>query len=455
MKKETNEFCTRIKRKLGKMAYFSIFSIPMLLLRIRQQISYEESTTIAKFFVSAARYQKQYLQALKVFFLLFFKVSWRDFSPDYSLFSKRQYKAENNAWSIGRWYSIKPEETKKLGMRLDSQNMKYFSIGREAIVHILRCNEFAKKIVLLPNFTCFTVLDPFIQEGWKICFYRYNKDLSIDSDYFLEVFNKEKPSICVFQPLSGMGFLEAEKNLIEFAHKKECMTIVDQTQDIYNHRNDPFVDYYCASLRKWYPFPDGAFLYSEKRRIEQFEEHKKNNIYQTSMGLCMFAAHLRSIYDDLYFDYLHNFMWTFSVSYIGNTNIVPHTMSDYSRQVLLGQNEEDNTKRRVDNFNYIYRGIEHLEKVKPAFATIERLTCVPLSFPVYVDNRQKFSTFLAQNGIVTQLLWGKPPYIKKYVDLDETTEYIYSHIISLPCDQRYDLEDMKRMVNVICAYEQC
>ena len=147
-------------------------------------------------------------------------------------------------------------------------------------------------------------------------------------------------------------------------------------------------------------------------------------------------------------------MWTFSVSYIGNTNIVTHTMSDYSRKILAQQDEESNTKRRKENFLYIYEGIQNLKTVRPAFVSIDRLSGVPLSVPVYVEDRRSFNKFLASRGIYTQLLWSKPPYIKKHITADEVTEYIYGHILSLPCDQRYDIEDMKQMVDAICTYEQ-
>ena len=454
MGKAIKSVCKSPKRAIKKFIFSLVFIIPILILKIRAGITYEKSNTIARFYLFAALYRKQYLKAIKVFFLLFFKISWKEFSPDHSLFNKKQYRIKDNTWEIGRWYSINLETLKGTMATLDTPNMRFFSIGREAIAHILKCNKFNKKVAILPNFTCFTVLDPFLQDGWKIYFYRYNEDLTIDAEYFFDVFQKEEPSICIFQPLSGMGFLDIENRLIEHAHKNGCMTVVDQTQDIYNKRNNPSVDYYCASMRKWYPFPDGAFLYSEKYIIDGCEDLEENDIYRTSMGLCMFGRYLSSVYDDPFFAYLYNFMWTFSVSYIGNTTIMTHTMSDYSRKVYSQQDEEQNSERRINNFNYIYEGIKGLKNVKPAFGNIERLNSVPLSFPVYVENRRKFNRFLLSNGITTQLLWSKPPYIKKYTELDETTEYIYRHILSLPCDQRYNLDDMKRMVDIICDYDQ-
>lgn len=445
-------FLPKCKMVLLKAVFLLAFFAPILFLKIRAGISFKESIMITKMFVLAAIRQKKYLQAIKVFFLLFFKISWKEFEPDYELFPKREYTIPCDNSSIGRWYSVIPQEEKKTEEKPDLPNMKYFSIGREAINHILQINSFERKVALLPNFTCFTVLSPFLQGKWELCFYRYNKDMSVDTEYFYEVFQKEKPSLCIFQPLSGMGFLETEKELIAYARKNGCMTVVDQTQDTYNIRNDQNVDYYCGSLRKWYPFPDGSFLYSEKYEIDGCDALRENFIYRTAMGLCMFAAHLKAAYNNPYFKYLYKFMWIFSTTYISNAEITTHTMSSYSRKILAEQDEKYNAQRRIENFNYIYQGIAGLGKVKPVCSSIDRLTGVPLCFHVYADNRQRFSAYLSTKGIVTQLLWSKPPYISK-LTLDETSEYIYGHIVSLPCDQRFDVDDMKRMVDAIRAYD--
>lgn len=450
MKNKIKAFGNRLIKFIGR-----IFVVTVLCpaLKIRAGISFKESRTITRFYLISAFRLKRFSNALKVFNLLFFKVAWRDFFPDNSLF-KLKNLTPKNTWEIGKWYGINSEALQGTDAKNDTDNQKFFSIGREAISHILKTNRFSQKAALLPNFTCFTVLDPFEQDEWEMNFYRYNKDLTIDDEYFLKVFNKIKPSVCVFQALSGMGFTEKENRLIDYARQNGCLTVVDQTQDIYNNRNNPSVDYYCGSLRKWYPFPDGAFLYSEKFPIYGCDDLKENSIYRTSMGLCMFARYLDSVYDNPFFEYLFRFMWDFSVAYIGGTEIAAHTMSDYSRKVLMQQNETANFERRIKNFRYIYQGIKGLKTVKPAFDCIERLQSVPLSFPVYVKNRSSFSRFLKSKGITTQLLWSKPPYIKANTGTDETTEFIYNHILSLPCDQRYDLEDMKKMVSIICDYER-
>lgn len=422
-------------------------------LKFRTGITWKESRLIIKFYLISALRFKQFSKALRVFRLLIFKVAWRDFTPDLSLFDLT-HTPPKDKWEIGRWYALSPDTLTGTEIQQDTPDRKLFSIGREAIAHILQTNRFEKKTALLPVFTCFTVLDPFIQEGWELHFYSYHRDLTVDSDRFLEVYNQVRPSVCLFQALSGFGFTESEQQLIDHARQNGSMTIVDQTQDIYNSKNDPSVDYYCGSLRKWYPFPDGALLYSDKHTIDGCDALRENHIYRTAMGLCMFARHLDSVYSDPFFGYLFSFMWDFSVSYIAGVRITAHTMSDYSRKILQQQDEAFNTAKRIENFRYVYRALQGLSTVKPAFGDIARLQSVPLSFPVYAKNRRGFISFLNAKGIRTSILWGKPPYVKEHVQLDETTEYIYRHIVSLPCDQRYSTDDMKKLTEAVRAYDR-
>ena len=434
----------------GLLACAAAALLPVL--KIRTGIPFGDCRLIAKYFlVSASRFQ-QFSYARRVLHLLFVRAAWRNFTPDYSLF-RRDGKPEKKKWDIGRWYSIDPGTLQGTEARQDTPQLKLFSIGREAIAHILKTNRFEKKTALLPVFTCFTVLDPFLQDGWELHFYRYRRDLTVDDDSFLATWQKTKPSLCLFQPLSGMGFTQQEQRLIAYAHQNGSMTVVDQTQDIYNDRNHPQVDYYCGSLRKWYPFPDGGFLYSDKHPIVGCDGLQENHLYRTAMGVCMFARAFLPDDNDPFYDYLYRFMGEFSVSYIAGETIKTHTMSAYSRKILCQQDETANCEKRIRNFRIIYEGISHLTTVKPAFDTIGRLQAVPLSFPVYAKNRSRFIAYLRANGIRTQILWTKPPYIRRHVTADETTESVYRHILSLPCDQRYDENDMRKMVAVIQAYD--
>ena len=64
-------------------------------------------------------------------------------------------------------------------------------------------------------------------------------------------------------------------------------------------------------------------------------------------------------------------------------------------------------------------------------------------FRMYPNEYQKE---LINNKIYCPIIWPRSNYIDtKY----SNTEYIYEHILCIPCDQRYNIQDMKKIINCI------
>ena len=74
---------------------------------------------------------------------------------------------------------------------------------------------------------------------------------------------------------------------------------------------------------------------------------------------------------------------------------------------------------------------------------------IPLYYPVYIkdDKRKDFQNYLMSNDIYCPIHWPKSELVKNF------NCEIYDNILSLVCDQRYGLDDMKRMVDVINEYK--
>ncbi len=74
------------------------------------------------------------------------------------------------------------------------------------------------------------------------------------------------------------------------------------------------------------------------------------------------------------------------------------------------------------------------------------MTCAPLFFAVYVEERASFQKKLAQQEIFAPVLW---PVHTDSVLINDQIQKIYDNILMLPIDQRYGEKDMQRMVDVI------
>ena len=59
---------------------------------------------------------------------------------------------------------------------------------------------------------------------------------------------------------------------------------------------------------------------------------------------------------------------------------------------------------------------------------------------------------LIDNNIFAPILWPIPLEVEKNMDKD--VNFIFEHLLSIPCDQRYSMEDMERICRVIRKFER-
>ena len=102
-------------------------------------------------------------------------------------------------------------------------------------------------------------------------------------------------------------------------------------------------------------------------------------------------------------------------------------------------------KKRRDNYKVLLEGINNVAGIKVLFDSLPDKV-VPLYFPILVDNREQLQSILADNDIYTPVVW---PKADNCPSIGDHAELIYKKILCIPIDQRYDVEDMQRIVGVI------
>ena len=71
---------------------------------------------------------------------------------------------------------------------------------------------------------------------------------------------------------------------------------------------------------------------------------------------------------------------------------------------------------------------------------------VPLGFPVFLEHRDEVRNKLFAHDIYPPIRWAIDGVVPdEFIDSHELS----SQIMSLPCDGRYDVADMERMVAVL------
>lgn len=324
------------------------------------------------------------------------------------------------------------------------------SLCRESLFYVAQTIKAENKSVMIPAYTCKTVIDPFEQSDWICCYYGIKDDLRIDQDSFLEILNSRKPQMVVFHPYYGCDLNPEEKALLKKAKESGAIVVEDLTQSIYLNKDDPLVDYYVGSLRKWYPIPDGSFLYS--RRMDKNNDWKNLPEYEEFVEMQKDSMYLRGQYylsGDNETKQISIRMNKRAVRYISEMPISLHRMSEYGHEILLHQDELFNQRSRIENYHTLHELLCCNSSIRVVKPNVNEVVSSPLYFPVFADDRTALQKTLAMERIYAPILWPIP---NEDVLINRNVEHIYSHILLIPVDQRYERDDMERIAGIINTF---
>ncbi len=321
-----------------------------------------------------------------------------------------------------------------------------YSLCREALFDIALRHACSNKVVLLPAYTCMTVATPFIEQGWHCYYYSINKELRIEKEHITNLFKLHNPAIVVAHPFFGMDFTEAELSLLESLKAEGCTMVIDLTQCVFSKQRASFVDYYVGSVRKWMAMPDGGFLEAENGKLMDFIGERDYNTSFSSKQT--YSMYLRGLY------FTTGNMMVKEISRRMNQDAVisariktqPHRMDKLSYSILKNANIREIEQCRLDNFRFLYESLKGNNHYQPVCHDINTVTTAPLYFTIYVNKRAELQKTLAASQIYAPIIW---PIGCNEMRTSEDVEYIYQHILAIPCDQRYTKKDMLKITNII------
>ena len=320
----------------------------------------------------------------------------------------------------------------------------FLSTGRSCIREILSIIDVDAKHALIPAFTCESVIEPFIEQGYEVQPYSLNEDLTVDMEKLNSLLEEFKPSVMIFHRYFGF---DTCKGIDELIKNKGIITIEDETQYMFSEPRYTWTDYQIGSIRKWGPFVDGAYLISKELIIEQPQEEDRQFVELEKKAMNKKQAYLDkrsadSSYQALFAEgrkYIDKQKKTYSISC--STNYALETI-DVSRFV--------NTHRA--NAQVLIDGLMGYSWFDCVFKEIpDGIT--PFMIPLLVhEGRKEFQSFLASQKIYATIIWGCPEEIKDKIGI--TDNIIYDEILCIPCDQRYSGIDMLRIVSAVKSYDK-
>ena len=306
------------------------------------------------------------------------------------------------------------------------------------------------KIALLPEYTCSSVIAPMEEMGVTCCYYPVNKDFTVDEKTLFDLIGKFSPQMVYFQSYYGFDTLKSIKRTYQSMQQKGIVVVEDITHSWLCDFNTTDADYSLASLRKWLEIPDGGVLLSDKHALD-FDMNSE----ESAMIVSEFVK--ASEWKEKYFSTLDpSDKEKFRQHYVNAKDLLQqdttiYRMSSMAQSVLAQTDFEQIVKRRRENAAFLQQNIKSDWVMACGVEFAPGAT--PLYYPIYVKgDRKKFQTELAEQDIYCPVHWPIPSQASQLIS--EEGMYIYSHVLSLICDQRYDEDDMKAIVQIINNYKE-
>lgn len=322
----------------------------------------------------------------------------------------------------------------------------WMSTGRSATRFVLKSIEERKsgikKVVLLPPFTCHTVVEPFMNFGYEIHTMPVDMNLMTSAEGIVRCQTMCGAGVVLVHRYYGFNTLPDFDQAVKTLHENDVIVIEDCTQCLYSNFAISDADYVVASIRKWCGVPDGGFAICK----EGYFSHKPNHADVKMVEAKRIASEMK-----------YQFLFegkgdkpTFKAKYREGEVLLDNqtdffAIGELSAAIQAELDVETLKKKRRNNYKILLEGLQSIAGIKTVFDTLHD-EVVPLYFPILVDDREAVQDFLAENDIYAPVVWPKPICCPP---INREAEEIYEKILCIPIDQRYGTDDMNRIVKVI------
>ena len=287
--------------------------------------------------------------------------------------------------------------------------------GRNAFEYILRARKYKK--VYLPFYTCDVMLEPIIKLSLSYEFYPIDSNLHPIFD-----FNKiSKDEVFVYNNYFGI----CEEQIRSVSKQTENL-IIDNSQAFY-YKAIPGIDTFY-SPRKFFGVPDGGYLYTSSPLEDEFEKDLSYNRFSHLIG--RIDQNAGAFYQD----------------FVNNDNSLNNQpvkqMSVLTQRLLSSIDYDTAAEKRKVNFNYLHDEFSKINQLKVEV----NHDIVPMVYPLLIENGEELKRQLIQNKIFVATYW---PNVLDWSDKNSFEYNLTRSLLTLPIDQRYNTEDINKIIEII------
>ena len=344
--------------------------------------------------------------------------------------------------TIGGFFPIKKESFKDSffdSVGRDDWDLCFTMSGRCGIYHALNDLKTSDTVRLayLPAYTCETVLAPYKKAGYQLAFYEVARDMT-------PVFDEQMLSrISVLSLCGYYGFCNYDRTFVKRCRDHGIVVIEDTTHSIFSADGiDENCDYIVGSLRKWLGVPAGGFAIKTGGpfTVPLLPAHRQHlDLRRSSMQLKENRSEAPA---DL----------TAATQIFWDAEMMLRTMFDAyasdreSTELMQSFDYPRLIHKRRENYQYL---LDHLNAERSYTIVFPQLkkAAVPSHFTIYHPQRDMVRQYLNDKSIHATVYWP----VNEDTDLSRYPEarFIYDHVLSLPCDQRYGPAEMERICSAL------
>lgn len=280
--------------------------------------------------------------------------------------------------------------------------------ARSALLYIIRARQLRK--LYIPYFLCDSISNLCQRENIEYEYYPISED-------FRPLFNQSLKEDEYLYIVNFYGQIDNEE--VESIRARFPRVIFDNVQAFFQKPAAGVDTVY--SCRKFFGVPDGGYVSTDARLDEALPVDHSSTRMKHILG--RFEGKASDYYAD------------FKASDASFAQTELREMSALTRN-LLGAIDYDSVRRkREENYALLKRELGPSNRLKL------RVPDGPYAYPYYCKNGMDVKRALAKENIFIATLWPN------VLSLDGTLEKDYAqNILPLPCDQRYDTQDMIRLI---------
>ncbi len=333
-----------------------------------------------------------------------------------------------NTAVIGGEFPIDPELIKS--KRVNGVYPTY-SLGRTCLFSILIGLTNEINVLLCPDYICSSVTEVPDRLGLTVGHYHIESDYLPNTGSVEECVGGSAENKAILL-VSYFGMVCLDDTIVYLRDKYPALKIIiDDVQNYFGFGDHAYYDYCFSSYRKWFSVPDGA-------DIKQRDVSAKLPVYDEEAGYIQYkvAGNVLKNHSDILDESIALELLAKGESLMDESYL--YKCSGIGSELINRLNLHEVADIRKKNAAFLHT---HLEKMGvDHLYSSER---IPLFIPISIPRRDQVRKHLFKEKIFSPVHW---PLVEPKLQGNNT---LYSTELSLICDQRYDEEDMERILKVL------